>query len=213
MSHTRAITHNKQWSEVTEYSTSFLIAKSEQGRAANVSHRDHLGCEYTSCPTTILSGHLGAIKNHRITKYFRLEGSLGDLQSNPLLTGGSAVRSDQVAQGLIHLRLENKHRECTTALDSLLMGKKFSSFCPVWTSVAAICVHCLFSSCHTLLWRSWLHLLNNLLITICCYLVPAKPYLLEGEQAQLHCSWSMSFLHLGPNSCTGYIPAGLRSTE
>lgn len=54
-------------------------------------------------------------KYHWMTGSLRLEGTLEVLWSSLLLQAGSAVRSDLVAQDVVHFRLEN-HEGHTTNL-------------------------------------------------------------------------------------------------
>jgi len=86
----------------------------------------------------------------RITGLFRLEETSGGLLSDLLLQAGSAVGSDEVAQGFIQSGLENLP-DCVTFLGSLphcLMSswqKSFSLY-PVCTPNVLAYAHLLLSS-------------------------------------------------------------------
>lgn len=123
------------------------------------------------------------MEDHRATKQIWLEGSSGDLQSNPLLTAGPAgVRPASSgfhpARCRKNMCFVNWHGDFTTSLGNLchcfvpIMRKKFLSLFPVRTSAIAVCVYCFLSSCHALLGRSQLHLLSNLFRSIGSCLCP-----------------------------------------
>lgn len=114
-------------------------------------------------------------QNQRITRYFRLEGTSGDLQSNLLPKIGTALRPAWVGQGLSSLILKiSKNTECLTSLGKLPgphNAKGFSLFL-VWTSHVSTHAHCC-SSSHAPLWR-W-HILDvPTAPTGCCSLITSK---------------------------------------
>lgn len=93
-------------------------------------------------------------QNHRSTRYFRLEGTSGNLQFHLLLKIGTALRPAWVAQDLSSLILKNsKNTDCSTSLGELPVPQDVEDFSlfPVWTAHVSAYAYCC-SSSHAPLW-------------------------------------------------------------
>lgn len=141
-----------------------------------------------------------AMEDHRATKQSWLPGSSGELQSNSLLTAGTAglrpgSSGFRPARWKKPMHFVDWHRDCTSSLDNLchyfvpIMRKKILSLYPVKTS--AVAVYWFLSSCHALLGRPQLHLLSNLFRSIGSCL---------GPPHKIFSSWDWTSLTAG-NQC------------
>ena len=81
--------------------------------------------------------------DHRVVQVGR--NLRGGLHSSPLLTAGSALRSDEVALGFVLSDLEtSRDGDCTTSLDHMfclmVLMVMFVISCPLETSRVSVCV-------------------------------------------------------------------------